>query len=253
MNPFNSRYGAKTLVALLSCGSFVAFGLLSFEKTSAFNPLNTLETQETQTQCPPLLYQTAAILPSQPTDKDDVRVVVFGVWRNRGYDIAWTHRIENRVITIEITTTQKPGTWPDHPTEWQFTENIGKLKPGFYLVEVRWDDGGLWRSYLYVTMAPGERTVTLGETLKFAFPQALNPGYGWTLKAYDPAYLELIQEGFEPPPGEDRLFVGSTAKVFVFQAIKEGQTQVIFSNCELDSDGGCIKELEGQTHEITIK
>jgi hypothetical protein len=86
----------------------------------------------------------------------------------------------------------------------------------------------------------------------FAIPQAINPAYGWTLKSYDADYLKLIQEGFEPPPPSEDPLIGTTAKVFLFQAIKKGRSQAVFADCELDASGRCLRELKVQAFNVTI-
>lgn len=254
MSSFNANQASKTLKTLLVCAGFATICLMSLGISTHSSPPNTTRSQEDESRHPSSFYSaTAEILPTKPTDQDSIQVVVSGEWGNPGFDIAHTLRIENRVITIEATITQKPGFWAQVVTRWQFTQDIGKLSPGSYLVMVNLN-GVHYEEPLFVTTAPGERSVRLGDTLKFAFPQAIHPRYGWILKAHDPASLELLQDGFEAPPTtkEDTL-LGLTAKVFVFQAIKRGQTKIVFSNCELNASGRCLKELEVQTFNVTIQ
>lgn len=47
--------------------------------------------------------------------------------------------------------------------------------------------------------------------------------------------------------------VEGACKAFLFKAIKRGQTQVIFANCEMNASGRCAKELEVQPYSVSIR
>lgn len=260
MSGLGARQGSRTLKSLLVWAGFTITCLMGLGLADPQSPSNTTEPKEAEPQCQSSFHSTATILPLQLTDLDDIRVVVEGWWENPGYDITHSCRIEDRVITIEVKITQKPGSWPQGRVEWQFTQDIGKLAPGSYIVVVNGGENwGTWASTLFVTAAPVGRSVSLGEPLKFAFPQSTQPldsGMydGWALKCYDPAYFELIQEGFEDLPTTEMFPgpMGITSKVFVFRAIKRGQTRVVFADCQLDASGRCIQELVARPYNVSI-
>jgi hypothetical protein len=199
------------------------------------------------------------VKPSSPTEQDPIQIVVSGEWGNPGYALTHACSVDQKILSINATITQKAGVWAQVVSRWEFAEDIGKLPAGFYVVEANINGAVSKAEFQVLTVQEGgvnavssDRTARLGETLEFSFSQALNPGYGWTIKSFDPNYLKLIKEEFEAPNQEDFL-IGATNKVFVFKAIKKGRTQVVFADCALDTKGSCERELGIEAFWVAIE
>ena len=69
-----------------------------------------------------------------------------------------------------------------------------------------------------------------------------NTTYDWVLKSYDPAYIEPVA----------KTKIGEELNAFHFMPLKEGNTEVVFAFCKLDSNGKTIEEIEIISYEIVI-
>ena len=198
--------------------------------------------------CPP--YNLAInISPSDPTSQDDIQIIVTGEWGNPGYEIvSHTHSISmtGNKILITATIEQKSGHWIQLISGWNFTEDIGILPAGHYVVEA--DVNGVIQTTEFDVFYD-KLVVSEGESFEIPIEEVLHPDYEWRLKYHDPEYVEYCGYDYDPPPFG---IAGITTKVFLFTALKEGSTEIHFVNYEIDQDGNPIKEIGSRKYKIVI-
>jgi hypothetical protein len=100
-----------------------------------------------------------------------------------------------------------------------------------------------------VALTVTKKFVIRGMNFKISFPEVLHPGYGWILKSYDPEYVEYIGESYKAPLSG---IIGTTTKVFIFKALKRGETEIVFADCELDRHGKPVEELKREKYIVKI-
>ncbi|GEM_PF-6398846 len=69
-------------------------------------------------------------------------------------------------------------------------------------------------------------TVTVGENFTVNAEENPSTGHTWLLESYDTSYLELVNNQYEPPPGNSSPGTPGE-RHFTFKALKAGQTQIV--------------------------
>lgn len=96
------------------------------------------------------------VVPSLPTQDDNVQVTASGDWYDTCIPSFQSHLIDNHVIRVDAVVDYPPGTGcADMITPWEFMVDIGKLSPGSYEVD------------LYITDIFNEIPTTLCATKSF--------------------------------------------------------------------------------------
>jgi len=96
---------------------------------------------------------------------------------------------------------------------------------------------------------PNVINVKGGENFNVTFSQALNPFYDWRCDQYDVNYLSLLSENYEPPADG---VIGITNKVFTFQALKSGITNIDFGYYKIDELGNPVELIQSETYQVKI-
>ena len=102
-----------------------------------------------------------SVVPSLPTQDDNVQVRASGDWYDTCIPFYQSHQIDNHVIRVDAVVDYPPGTGcGDMITPWEFMVDIGKLPTGVYEVN------------LYITDVFNQVPTALCATKSFAvFPE----------------------------------------------------------------------------------
>ena len=77
------------------------------------------------------------VVPSLPTQNDNVQVIASGDWYDTCIPSYRSHQIDNSVIRMDAVVDYPPGTGcADMITPWEFMVDVGELSPGSYEVDL---------------------------------------------------------------------------------------------------------------------
>jgi len=77
------------------------------------------------------------VVPSLPTQDDDIQVIASGDWYDTCIPFYQSHQVDNHVIRVDAVVDYPPDTGcGDMITPWKFTVDLGRLSTGFYEVNL---------------------------------------------------------------------------------------------------------------------
>ena len=91
--------------------------------------------------------------------------------------------------------------------------------------------------------------VKQGETFEIAIQQPLHPAYDWLCDNFDEEYVALAGVEYEPPAGGA---IGVTNKVFSFEALQVGVTEIQVGYYEFDASSNPVNLIESRTYAVKI-